>query len=310
MRKDGSRIEVSVTISPIIDPGGTVIGVSTIARDITERRKAELELQKLNEELEQRVSERTADLNKRSVELLESQKALVNIVEDLNEKTGELVQANAKLQELDRFKSMFIASMSHELRTPLNSVIGFSSVLLNEWIGPVNAEQKENLAIILQAGRHLLNLVNDVIDVSKIEAGKIESFAEEFELHDLIAEAINLLRKDAGDKGIELHSEPLSLMMRTDRRRLFQCLLNLLSNGVKFTEQGSVSIDTRVIGGFREWRGRRDSGNLRDRHRHRHQRGRYGEALPAVRPPSFPLKAMYPAPALVSTFQEGWPSRS
>jgi signal transduction histidine kinase len=176
----------------------------------------------------------------------------MNIVEDLNEKTGELVQANAKLQELDRLKSMFIASMSHELRTPLNSVIGFSSVLLNEWIGPVNAEQKENLAIILQAGIHLLNLVNDVIDVSKIEAGKIESFAEEFELHDLIDEAINLLRKDAEDKGIELHSEPLSLVMRTDRRRLFQCLLNLLSNGVKFTEQGSVSIDTRVIG---------DSGN-------------------------------------------------
>jgi PAS domain S-box-containing protein len=248
LRKDGNRIDVSVTISPICDSGGKVIGASTIARDITKRRRAELELQKLNEELEQRVIERTSDLNKRSVELLESQKALVNIVEDLNDKTDELEQANAKLQELDRLKSMFIASMSHELRTPLNSVIGFSSVLLNEWVGPVNDEQKENLAIILQAGRHLLNLINDVIDVSKIEAGKIESLPEEFDLHDLIDEALHLVSKDAGDKGIELSSEPLSLLMRTDRRRLLQCLLNLLSNGVKFTEQGKVSIDTRIIG--------------------------------------------------------------
>jgi PAS domain S-box-containing protein len=247
LRKDGSRIEVSVTISPICDSGGKVVGASTIARDITERRWAELELQKLNEELEQRVIERTTDLNKRSKELLESQQALMNIVEDLNEKTGELEQANSRLQELDRLKSMFIASMSHELRTPLNSVIGFSSVLLNEWVGPINAEQKENLAIILRSGKHLLNLINDVIDVSKIEAGKIESVPEEFDLRDLIDDAVSLVKKELGEKGLVLRVTAASQLMFTDRRRLLQCVLNLLSNAVKFTGQGGVTLETRIV---------------------------------------------------------------
>jgi PAS domain S-box-containing protein len=247
LRKDGSRIEVSVTISPICDSGGKVIGASTIARDISERRKTEIELQKLNEELEQRVIERTTDLNKRGVELLESQQALMNIVEDLNDKTGELEQANSRLKELDRLKSMFIASMSHELRTPLNSVIGFSSVLLNEWVGPVNAEQKENLAIILRSGKHLLNLINDVIDVSKIEAGKIESSPDEFDLHDLIDEAVSLVKKDLGEKRLDLRVAAAHQRMRTDRRRLLQCVLNLLSNAVKFTEQGCVTVETRLV---------------------------------------------------------------
>jgi signal transduction histidine kinase len=243
--KGGRPIEVSVTISPLLDAGSRVIGASTITRDISARKKAEAELRRANEELELRVGERTADLNARSEELADSQRALMNIVEDLNRKTDELEQANAKLQELDRLKSMFVASMSHELRTPLNSIIGFSSVILNEWLGPVTAEQKENLAIILRSGKHLLNLINDVIDVSKIEAGKIESLAEEFDLGELIDEALSLLRKEAKDKGLELRVEAAPLSMRTDRRRLLQCVLNLLSNAAKFTELGSVTVEAR-----------------------------------------------------------------
>jgi PAS domain S-box-containing protein len=247
VRKDGSRVEVSVTISPICDAGGKIVGASTIARDITERKKTEADLRKLNEELERRVIERTADLNRRSVELSENQQALMNIVEDLNLKTEELRQANAKLQELDRLKSMFIASMSHELRTPLNSIIGFSSILHDEWIGPVNAEQKENLAIILRSGKHLLSLINDVIDVSKIEAGKIESVPEEFDLHDLITEAVSLVRKDLDEKGLDLQVAAPHQQMHMDRRRLLQCVLNLLSNAMKFTEQGGVTVEGRIV---------------------------------------------------------------
>lgn len=188
--------------------------------------------------LENKVNERTAELK-------ESQIALIGIVEDLNQKSEELRVANERLKELDRLKSMFIASMSHELRTPLNSVIGFSSVLLNEWAGHVNDEQKQLLSTISRSGKHLLSLINDVIDVSKIEAGAIDVHPEEFDLYDLIAEVVDLLKKDIAEKQLELKIASIHLTINTDRRRLFQSVLNLVSNAVKFTLKGTVSISAR-----------------------------------------------------------------
>jgi signal transduction histidine kinase len=176
--------------------------------------------------LEQRVSERTALLQR---------------------KTEELEEANERLKEADRAKSAFLAAMSHELRTPLNSIIGFSSILHDEWVGPVNAEQKENLASILRSGRRLLNMISDVLDVTQIEAGAITPDIEEFELHDLIAEAENEVTAAIREKGLELRSEPLRQRMRTDRRRLLQCVSNLLSNAAKFTDRGSVTMSARIV---------------------------------------------------------------
>ena len=221
------------------DDHGEVTGVLAIGHDITERLRAEEAVMKLNEKLEQRVKERTAELE-------ESQRALMNIVEDLNLKTEELERANSKLQELDRLKSMFIASMSHELRTPLNSIIGFSSIIRDEWLGPVNTEQKENLEIVLRSGKHLLSLINDVIDVSKIEAGKIESRFEEFDLYDLLTEAVQYVEKDLRDKGLDLRLAIDHQPIFTDKRRLLQCVINLLSNAVKFTEHGGVSVSSAI----------------------------------------------------------------
>lgn len=243
--RDGRMFPVEHVNTPLIE-NGKVVGAVVVFRDIAVRKKAEEEIRMLTEELEQRVTERTAELKNNSRELEGSQRALMNIVEDLNEKTVELEQANAKLHELDRLKSMFVASMSHELRTPLNSVIGFSSIMLNEWLGPVNDEQKKNLATILRAGKHLLNLVNDVIDVSKIEAGKIDVSPEAFDLHDLIAEAVELITKEAAEKGLAMIVENMHLQMRADRRRLLQCVLNLLSNAVKFTLKGTVKTSARL----------------------------------------------------------------
>jgi len=241
-RKDGQLISVSLTVSPIRDMGGNILGASSIARDITEQIHSGEEINRLNRELEKRVEARTNDLKSKRVELEESQLALMNIVEDLNLKTDELEKANSKLQELDRLKSMFIASMSHELRTPLNSIIGFSSILRDEWLGPVNTEQKENLETIQRSGKHLLSLINDVIDVSKIEAGRIESRVEEFDLYDLLKEAVQYLDRDLHDKGLELHLDIHHHQLFSDRRRLLQCVINLLSNAVKFTEHGMVTI--------------------------------------------------------------------
>ena len=187
------------------------------------------------ETLEKRINERTLALQ-------DSRRALTNIVEDLNRKTTALEAANNKLKELDKLKSLFIASMSHELRTPLNSVIGFSSVLLNQWAGPVSDEQKNLLSTISRSGKHLLFLINDVIDVSKIEAGVLDVHLEDFDLYDVIAEVVDVMKKEVSEKKLELNVDSIHLEMHTDRRRLFQSVLNLVNNAVKFTLKGSVSV--------------------------------------------------------------------
>jgi PAS domain S-box-containing protein len=227
--------------------GDLAFGI-TVLRDRLERSQAEEALQRLTSELEQRVAERTADLQKRSAELRDSQLALVNIVEDINEQAAELATANEKLKDLDRLKSLFIASMSHELRTPLNSIIGFSSIMLNEWTGPVTAEQKDNLAAVLRAGRHLLALINDVIDVSKIEAGKLESVPEEFDILEVLNEAVRTFAAEVERKRLAIAVRAERCLVRADRRRLLQCLLNLVSNAVKFTEQGSIEVTATPSG--------------------------------------------------------------
>ncbi len=231
-RVDGKLVETECNVHLIYDDG-IPIAVEGLAQDVTHHREAENKLQRYKDGLEKRVVERTAELD-------DARQALLNLVEDLN-------AANQQLQELDRLKSMFIASMSHELRTPLNSVIGFSSILLDEWLGPLNEEQKLNMDAILRSGKHLLSLINDVIDISKVEAGTIEPHIEDFDLQEVMQEALEALKGEAESKGLTLQLEDFPQMVRSDRRRLLQILLNLLSNGIKFTHHGSVSLAARLL---------------------------------------------------------------
>jgi len=166
----------------------------------------------------------------------------------VNEAKKQLETANERLKELDRLKSMFIASMSHELRTPLNSIIGFTGMTLQGLSGELNDEQKDNLARVYQSAKHLLALITDVIDISKIEAGRIDLFPEEVSLKIIIDEAIATVEPQLKEKRLTLVVDmPADVMLNTDRKRLLQCLINFLSNGVKFTEKGGITITAREL---------------------------------------------------------------
>ncbi len=150
----------------------------------------------------------------------------------------------SKFKEIDRLKSMFIASMSHELRTPLNSIIGFIGIILQGMAGDVNEEQKDMLSRSYRAAKHLLALITDVIDISKIEAGKITSYTEDILLDEVVQEAVSTLAPDIKQKGLEVSADiPFGLMIKSDRKRLLQCVLNYLNNAVKYTEKGNIHIN-------------------------------------------------------------------
>jgi PAS domain S-box-containing protein len=153
------------------------------------------------------------------------------------------------LQEASRMKSEFLASMSHELRTPLNSIIGFSELLIDEKPGTVNCKQKEYLGLILGSGRHLLQLINDVLDLSKVEAGRMELRPEEFSICGAIDEVCSVIAAPADQKQIVVRRNVAAAVdcVTLDRKKLVQVLYNLLSNAVKFTDDGgeiAVMVDS------------------------------------------------------------------
>jgi signal transduction histidine kinase len=156
----------------------------------------------------------------------------------------ELSETNAELMQASRLKSQFLASMSHELRTPLNSIIGFSKVLLNRFDGELTERQETYIRSVHNSGAHLLQLINGILDFSRIEAGKLEMISEEVDLHELIDECIESSMPLARGKQMKVEKNvPLELPpLSGDRTKVKQILLNLLSNAIKFTGQGRVLV--------------------------------------------------------------------
>jgi signal transduction histidine kinase len=169
----------------------------------------------------------------------------------LDRMSDELGRVYRQLESANRHKSEFLANMSHELRTPLNAIIGFSEALQERLFGELNEKQAEYVADIHGSGRHLLSLINDILDLSKIEAGRMELEPSEFDLRGVLETAITLVRERAMRHGIALGLEvaPGVGTIRADERKVKQVLLNLLSNAVKFTpDGGSVRVGARMNG--------------------------------------------------------------
>jgi two-component system sensor histidine kinase/response regulator len=218
-RAKGDRlIDVSLTISPIKDSTGRLIGISKIARDITEKKEAEAAIRMLNADLEARVESRTREL----------------------ETAKEIAEAAA------RAKGEFLANVSHEIRTPLNAVVGLTNLTLDT---SLNSIQKENLEIIRSAADSLLVLIEDLLDFSRIEAGRVRLDPDPFALRDQLGDTLSLLAPRADAKGIEvaMHISPdVPDGLVGDAARLRQILVNLVGNAIKFTSTGVVLLEVAL----------------------------------------------------------------
>ncbi len=218
-RRDGSEFWVDFSIAPLNDDNGQVTHFVSVQRDVTDRKQAEAELQRTKDAL---VAER-ASLARR-----------------VEARTAELRAANAELARAARLKDEFLAAMSHELRTPLNAILGMSEALQEQAFGPLNADQLDSLHEVTASGRHLLELINDILDLSKIEEGKMELTMEPVWIKNVCQASLRIVKQSAHQKQIKIMStiDQTATAIPADERRLKQILVNLLSNAVKFTPAG------------------------------------------------------------------------
>jgi PAS domain S-box-containing protein len=220
VRRDGQRFPVRTVTTIRHDRENRPVGYTIICRDITQRKALERRLREYTDNLEQMVAEKTAELR------------------ELN---AELVRAN-------QLKSQFLANMSHELRTPLNAIIGFAEAIRDGVAGEPSGEQREFAEDIAQAGRQLLELINNILDLSRFEAGAMELNLAPCDVGGLVDEVLRVLRGLARRKDIELKADvdPRPLELTADPIKLKQVLYNLLANGIKFTDPGGrVEVQAR-----------------------------------------------------------------
>ena len=176
--------------------------------------------------------------------------AIIEDISDERQQEEQLRQAMERAQAADRLKSAFLATMSHELRTPLNSIIGFTGIMLQGLTGPLNPEQHKQMTMVQASSRHLLSLINDVLDISKIEAGQLSLERNPFDLRLSLEKSLRLVAPLAEKKGLTLSTElpDLDYRITSDQRRVEQVVINLLNNAIKFTEQGWVKLSAEGDG--------------------------------------------------------------
>lgn len=223
-RKDGTRFPVEISLSPV--ESGDGFYVTAVIRDVTERTRVQEQLRSVQEKY----------------------------TRELTAANEELARRNEEIERANQLKSEFLASMSHELRTPLHTIIGFSELLAEELKGPLNDNQKRFVGHIHKDSMHLLELINEILDLSKIEAGRLELKREVFDSHAAVEEAVSTVRPHAEAKAIRVEtSVERNIVVDADPLRFKQILLNLLSNAVKFTPEGQrIHVHARLRDHFLE----------------------------------------------------------
>jgi PAS domain S-box-containing protein len=229
-----ATIPMEVIAGKIVDRRGEPLAIVSVLHDLTEQAENERlydELKNFSNELEARVRAATADLGEQNV---------------------RLQWQSRELENANRLKSEFLASMSHELRTPINALIGYTALMLDRIYGDLNERQEEGLTRIRAAAQHLLALINDILDLAKIEAGRMPLHLEDTILQEVMREASVQIDPLIKKKGLAYRwigpDEPLH--MTTDRTKVKQIMLNLLSNAVKFTHGGSITLTAAPEGAF------------------------------------------------------------
>jgi PAS domain S-box-containing protein len=234
--RSGTSLPVEVVSGKVKNERGEPIAVVSVLHDLTKQVENERlydALKKLNSELERRIREATADLA---------------------EQNARLQWQSQEVERANKLKSEFLASMSHELRTPINALIGYSALLLDGVLGEVNVRQRDALLRGRAAAEHLLALINDILDLAKIEAGKMPLRLEEVSLRDVTLEVTQQVEPMVRKKQLEFTIDiaPDTPPIWSDRTKIKQILLNLLSNAVKFTTRGRVSVEAhRAVDGVR-----------------------------------------------------------
>ncbi len=246
-RVSQGALDVEIKLGPTEEAQSLAQAFNRMTRSLRSLSERWIEL---NRELETRVVERTQELAETNRQLQISNRSLQEINRQLNEAKTAAERAQLEAEEANRLKSRFLSNISHELRTPLNAIINFSKLLLVGGDGPLTGGQADLLGRIRDAGGHLLGLLNDMLDLSRIESGAVELFREETDLAEIIRGVMSTAVGLTRDKPIQLHQEIAEGLppVWVDRTRIRQVLLNLVANAAKFTERGTVAVRAEARG--------------------------------------------------------------